>query len=470
MPSEVLSEPIETIAAPLSLPALEGKAIRAAFWSVLEYGSSTGLRVVSSLALTRLLLPAYFGEMTLVTTLIIGINLLSDIGLAPSVIQSPHGDDEMFLNTAWTLQVLRGVALWLIALVISVPMAAFYHDANLRLLLPVLSFGTLITGFCSTNLLSMSRHMEVRRLFAIDFSAAVVALVITLIWAAHWPSVWSIVGGQLIGNVYKLVISHLQRVAPGIRNRFHWDREAIHSIVHFGKWILLGTAFFFFASQADRLVLGRLISLRDLGIYTLAYSLSDIPRQVFLAIGSRVAYPFIAKISGLPMEEFRDRFLKYRFPVLLAGAFLLATMAIWGHLLILKLYDNRYHDGAWIITILALGLRHTLLYQTTAPVLFSLNKPQYNAIGNIAYSLAILTAIPIGYHYYGMLGAVIAVAAGDFPMYLVLLFGATRERIRPLRQDLLLTGIFLGLLLSGGLIDRWATVLYRSRHHVHAVK
>jgi hypothetical protein len=42
----------------------------------------------------------------------------------------------------------------------------------------------------------------------------------------------------------------------------------------------------------------------------------------------------------------------------------------------------------------------------------------------------------------------VAVAAGDFPLYLVLLFGATREGVRPFRQDFLLTLGFLGLLAA----------------------
>ena len=84
--------------APVQLRALEKKALHASVWSILEYGSGMGLRVISSLVLTRLLLPAYFGEITLVSTLVVGINLLSDIGLAPSVIQSKRGDEPVFLK------------------------------------------------------------------------------------------------------------------------------------------------------------------------------------------------------------------------------------------------------------------------------------------------------------------------------------------------------------------------------------
>jgi O-antigen/teichoic acid export membrane protein len=427
---------------PPPIRALEARAIRAALWTVAEYGSGQVLRVVSSLVLTRLLLPAYFGEITLVTTLILGINLLSDIGLAPSVIQSPRGDDPVFLDTAFTLQALRGVALWIVSLLLAWPMAVFYHDAKLKALLPVLGLCTLLSGFNSTNLLTLSRHMGVRRLFAIDFSTAVCSLVVTIGWALIHPSVWAIIGGQIAGTVYRYALSWIPSVTPGPRNRFGWDKGCVRSIVHFGRWIMAATAFYFFASQADRLVLGHLITLSLLGVYGIAYQLSDIPRQIILALSQRVFYPFIAKIIDIPIAEFREKFLRYRFMVLTGSGLLLAIMVTWGPLLILKLYDPRYAYGAWIIPILSLGLWDTLLHQTTAPVLLSLGKPKYGAIGNALWCVGILATIPIAFHFYGMHGAVIAIAFGDLPIYIVTQYGATREGVKPLRQDFVVTCIF----------------------------
>ncbi len=121
-------------------------------------------------------------------------------------------------------------------------------------------------------------------------------------------------------------------------------------------------------------------------------------------------------------------------------------MVVWGNLLVLKLYKPAYADAAWMVPILAAGLWHTLLYQTTSPVLFSLGKSKYNAVGNAVYCVTMLAAIPAAFHYFGLLGAVIAVAAGDFPLYLVFLFGAQREGVRPLKQDLRLTAAFLSIL------------------------
>jgi O-antigen/teichoic acid export membrane protein len=128
--------------------------------------------------------------------------------------------------------------LWLSALVLTWPMAIFYHDPQ--------------QNFC----FPLSRHMGVRQLFAIDGSTSVVSLVVTIAWAYYRPSVWAIVAGRLISTIYRLGISFIPKVAPGIRNSFCWDWEAVHSIVHFGKWLMIATAFTFFATQSDRLIMG----------------------------------------------------------------------------------------------------------------------------------------------------------------------------------------------------------------------
>ena len=405
----------ETTSAGAERGTLERRALKATLWTIVDYGSGQGLRVVNSLVLTRLLVPEAFGQMTLVSTLIVGITLLSDIGLAPSVIQSKRGDEPKFLNTAWTLQAIRGMGMWLVALLLTWPAAIFYHDRTLLGVLPVLALNMLLTGLNSTNLLTQSRHMGVRRLFYFDFSSQIVALVVTVALAWRWHSVWALVMGNMATNIYRLTLSHSRWAIPGARNRFEWDRGSVKEIFHFGKWILLGTAFFFFASQADRLIIGKVVSLTMLGIYGIAFSLSDIPRSVINAFSYKVGYPFVAKIIHLPMAEFRAQFLRYRLYTLLVGGVLLSAMVTWGDLLVTKLYKPAYHDGAWMVPILAAGLWHTMLYMTTSPVLLSLGKSKYNAFGNGAYCVGILVGIPLAFHFYGLLGAVVAVAAGDSP-------------------------------------------------------
>jgi O-antigen/teichoic acid export membrane protein len=428
---------------------LESTALRATFWTVMNYGAAMVLRVLNSLVLTRLLLPESFGMLTLVTPFVTGISLLSDIGLTPSVIRSPRGDDPLFLNTAYTVQAIRGVGIFVISLLLTWPLTWFYHEPRLLWLFPVLAFNSAISAFNSTNLLTMSRHMGVRRQFVFDMITQVAGMIVTIAWAWLYPSVWALVSGAVVAAFFRLGLSHNRRLFPGIRNGFAWDRDCIHELVHFGKWIFLSTGFFFFASQSDRLILGKLIPMSLLGIYGIAYTVSDIPRQVINAFTQRVGYPFIAKMAHKPVAEFHQVFLHYRMRILLVGGVLLALTVHLGNFAVTHAYRHNYAAAGWMVPILALGLWHTVLYSTTMQALFSLGKSQYSAIGNGVYAVAVLLGIPIGFHFFGMGGAVVAVAAGDFPLYVVTTIGASREKITVWRQDLLTTLAFVAMLGIG---------------------
>lgn len=428
---------------------LESTALTATLWTAMAYGVTQSLRLVNSFILTHLLLPEFFGLIVLTSTLVNGTRMLSDIGLLPAVIGSPRGDEPIFLDTAWTIQIVRGTALWLISLVIALPVAHFYHDSRLMVLIPVLAFTCVLDGFASANMMTAARHIGVRRLLLIDFAGQIFTIAVGIAWALVSPTIWALVAGTLASSVFKTTVSHIPYILPGRRNHFAWEKDAVQSLVHFGKWIMLGTAFYFFASQADKLILGRLITFTLLGVYGMAFQFADIPRQVIQQFSYRVGLPFIAKMTHLPLPEFRQNCLKYRFYVLCAGAFVLSAVVVCGGPLILHIYDHRYADAGWMVPILALGLWHTLLYSTTGDILLALGKSKYNTIGTASFCITIFISLPIAFHFFHMLGAVIAVAAGDFPFYLVLAFGVSRVKVSVWRQDGYATAMFLGFLAIG---------------------
>ena len=102
-----------------------------------------------------------------------------------------------------------------------------------------------------------------------------------------------------------------------------------------------------------------------------------------------------------------------------------------------------------MIAIFGLGLWHTLLYSTTSPAIMSLQKSHYNAVANLLYFVALVFLLPLGYSYFGILGAVAAVAISDLPMYIVNVYASYREGVGMLRQDGLMTLVFIGMLSLG---------------------
>lgn len=146
------------------MTSLKKLAIRGTVWTIAGYGASQVLRFGSNLILTRLLFPELFGLTALVNIFITGLHLFSDIGIGPNIIQNKRGDDPAFLNTAWTLQVIRGFGLWFCCLLISWPVAKFYGEPQFLWLIPIVGLGTIITGFNSTALCTLNRHMSVRQM------------------------------------------------------------------------------------------------------------------------------------------------------------------------------------------------------------------------------------------------------------------------------------------------------------------
>jgi O-antigen/teichoic acid export membrane protein len=432
---------------------LEKQALKGTVYLIGYYGVAMALRMVSSVVLSRLFSPEFFGIMTLLTTVLVGLNLFSHIGLQDSVIQSTRGDEPVFLNTAWTLQVLRGGGLWVLTLLVAWPVARFYHEPRMTALFPVLGFSCVIGGFASTSLLNLARHLGVGKTSLLELLGQVVNFVVTLIWALIDPSLWALVGGRMVAELTRTVISHF--IMPELRPRFVLDKECVRSLLHFGKWILIGTALTFLATQSDRLILGKLISIEALGVYGIAFSLSDLPRQIISMFCTRVGYPFIARFAQQPRQEYRGIMLKYRLQVLAVGGLGLVLVICVGDQLVLHLYDHRYHEAAWMVGVLAVGLWHTMLYSTVGPAILALSKAHYNAAANLVFCISLFALIPLGFHFFGMLGAVAAVAVGDLPVYFVVQYAAYRERLGTLLQDALMTVAFV-LMLAGALALRAA--------------
>jgi O-antigen/teichoic acid export membrane protein len=431
--------------------ALESRALKGTYFIVAFYGMSLGTGFVGNIILTRLFAPELFGLMTLMSTIIVGLALFSHIGLEDSIIQNPRGDEEPFLNTVWTIQVLRGIGLWLVVVIVAWPVAHFY-DQRLLWLLPFVGFGAVISGFSSPGLLSLSRHLGVARASLLELICQFTQYSVAISWAFFDRTIRALVVARLISELVRTLLSY--RLAKGwVRPRFVLEREALRSLLTFGRWILIGTAITFLANQSDRLILPKLlpksIAFQVLGVYGIAFSLSDLPRRIIIMFSSKVGFPFITRFVHRPRPEFRKLLLKYRMMVLAAGAVLLTFTICVGDIFILHAYKKPYHGAAWMIAIFGLGLWHTLLYSTTSPAIMSLQKSHYNALANLLYFVALVCLLPLGYSYFGMVGAVTAVAISDLPMYIVNVYASYQEGLGMLRQDGLMTLVFIGTLALG---------------------
>jgi O-antigen/teichoic acid export membrane protein len=424
------------------MPSIKQLALRGTVWTIATYGVSQVLRFGSNLVLTRLLVPEIFGLVSLAYVFITGLHLFSDIGIHTSLIQNKRGDDLDFLDTAWTLQIIRGVVLWFACVIIAIPAAQFYNEPRLIWVLPVAGLATLISGFNSTGIATLVRRLDVKTTSFFELGGQVVTIVVMLSWAYFVQrSVWALLVGTVASALAQLVWSHM--INPNPRNRLMLEKESFSDILSFGKWIFLSTALTFFAMQSDRLILAKMLGLELLGVYGIAVTLAEIPRQVTMAVGGKVVFPMFSKFVSLPRPEFRSRIRRGRLPILLTTAPALALMISFGDVLITTLYDDRYTAAAWMIPLIALGIWPIILITTIDGALFALGNPRYSTWGYFYSFLALSGGIWAGYQLFGVVGAVAAVPLSNVPIYLAVSYGLRKERVDCFDHDGFATGLML---------------------------
>lgn len=386
------------------------RAVRASVWLTASRPLSMALQLVRSLILTRLLVPEAFGLMAMIQVTMQGLQMFSDVGIGPSIVRSKRGDDPDFLCTAWTLQIIRSAALWLICCLLAWPASVFYHEPMLFVLLPVAGVSTLISGFCTTAWKIHDRDMTRGRMTIIALIAEVLTLVVMTALAWWFRSVWALVIGNLCGTLITLAMGNL--FLRGIRHRLRWDHSAVRELVHFGKWVFISTILTFFAMQLDKLMLGKLIPLGLLGIYSIALVLSNVPRDLIRPISSLVLFPVLAEGFRDHSEAFAARFLAARSALLAAAMVLSFGVIAIAPPFFSCLYDSRYAEASWVAQLLAVSAWITVANTTTSHALLAIGDSKSVMLGNLANLIVTVIGAIVGFRLMGLGGFIIGYAIG----------------------------------------------------------
>jgi O-antigen/teichoic acid export membrane protein len=431
--------------------------MRGSAWTIIAMGAQYILRLGSTLVLTRLLLPEAFGLIALIAVVMTGLAMFSDVGIASSIVRDPHGDEPLFLNTLWTTQIIRGIAIWLVATAAAYPAALLFGEAQLVELLPVAATSALFAGLLSTKYHLLRRHLHIGRLNAVELASRLIGTLTTLALALLLRSVWALVLGWVIDSIIRTALSHSW--LPGPANRVQWSRAAFNRQYHFGKWIFLSSVLFFLASQADRLYLGRLIEIDMLGIYSIAVMLASSGWGVAEQLIRSVLFPAFGRVVHQDAARLPHAF--YRSRLLLDLAFVGPCMVLGGcgGLLVTMLYDARYAAAGWIFQIMAIKAATIAVAANLESGLVALGQSRYCFWLHLARTTWIIAGIPLAWHLAGLTGVVWTVALSELPALLVLYIGWSRHRmVRWNREIITLPIAAAGLLLGLGidqLIGPW---------------
>ena len=419
--------------------AFSGAHVRSgSIWMLSGQVGGNLLRFVSNLVLTHLLLRSCFGQQALIISFVQLLELLTDVGVWIAVVQSPRGAEPRFLNTVWTVQVLRGICLFVVACLVAPVYASYYGDPGLAPLIYVSAVSLLLGGVGSARMLLLRRRMAARPLVLTDLGAQVVGAAASVGIASIWPSTMALVLGGLAAATLRLIVSYM---LPGPRDRFAWDSDALRQILRIGIWTFINTLLSFLAMQ-DRLVFGKLVSQEDLGVYYIAWMIASVPAGIVAGMSWTLLLPLVSSHvrSGV---GFAAKVLRARRPLLLLGGWSLSGLCAGGPLITDFIYPDGYTGAGFLLQCVAVSLwLGVVLEQTRAAILISISRLVWTCAGSLTKLAGIFVLVPLCYARWGFDGAVVGYVCAELPRLVTTWWLSRRSGVSGFRQDVGLSGVF----------------------------
>jgi O-antigen/teichoic acid export membrane protein len=284
---------------------LSQQVVRGGFWVFALRIVDRLFSLARTIVLARLLAPKDFGLFGIALLAMSALETFSQTGFQQALIQQKK-DIRPYLDTTWTVQVIRGSVLALILFGISPYVAAFFGEPAAAALLRVLGLSMLFQGFANIGVVYFQKELEFRKQFVFQLSGTPVDFVVAITAALLLRNAWALIFGLLAANFVRMVVSYL--IHP-YRPRVQFEGAKVKELYSFGRWVLGSSVLVFLTTQGDDIFVGKFLGVTALGLYQLAYQISNMPATEITHVIAQVTFPTYSKLQN-DLPKLGEAYLK----------------------------------------------------------------------------------------------------------------------------------------------------------------
>jgi len=327
---------------------LARKSVRGGATTMTAQGIQFALNLAGTMVLARLLTPADFGLIGMVTVVVGFAGMFKDAGLSMATVQKEAVTREQISTLFW-LNALLSVGVGLCILLASPLVAWFYGRPELTAVTAVLSLSLVVTGLSIQHTALLRRHMQFGTLAGIQITSYLAHLTVTTALAlAGWRH-WALVGGGLASASSSMLLTLF--FCPWIPGRMR-KGAGVRSMLKFGGHLTGFNFLNYFARNADNFLIGRFLGSDALGLYAKAYGLLMLPIRQITGPIAAVAAPALSRLQDDP-----DRYKRYYYQSINLIAFISMPMvlmlAAFSEEIILLVLGERWAGAAPVFKALA---------------------------------------------------------------------------------------------------------------------
>ena len=372
-------------------------------------------RLARNILIARVLLPADFGIGATFTITITFLEMLSNFGLEQMLIQAKEGDDPRMLSTAHVIMVLRGVVIGLIIYLGAPLMARLFHIPDAQWAFRVLAVTPVIKGFTHLDIYRLQRRFRYGGIVTANLSATV------FVTLAAWPVArWygdyvALLWISLTLVTIKTSFSHLFRERA---YRWGWEGCYVRQFLSFGWPLLLNGVLLFGTLQGDRTIVGSTYGVALLGVFTIAFQLTNIPTGLITGVSRRLALPLFSGVQD-DRAAFNRHYRLFNELLSLVGGVLVVLFTLFGGWVIIFLYGQKYAEAGVIVGWLGAMQAMRLVRGLPSTASTAHGDTKNMLVSNIFRSVALLGSFVVAYMGWPIMWVAVCALGGEYLGYFV---------------------------------------------------
>ena len=367
---------------------LRRRTVRGAFAAGTAQATTMVLRTGSMMILARLLFPADFGLVGMVTAATGFMSFFHDFGLSTASIQRVSVTEEQVSTLFW-LNLAAGAIMAATFVVIAPLLVRFYGESRLLPITMVLGAGFLFNGAGVQHRALLQRSLRFTAVAVIDTTSILVGIIVAVTMAASGMGYWALVvmtiAPPAVGTIGTWFVTGW---IPGRPRR----NSGVRSMVLFGGTVTLNSFVVYVAYNADKLLIGRFWGANVLGLYGRAYQLISIPTDNLNSTLSQVALPALARLQK-DSVRLRSHFLQGYSLFFAVAVPITCGCALFADDIIRVFLGPRWADAAIIFRLLAPTVLAFALVNPFGSMLFALGQTGRS----LAMALVIAPVVILGY-------------------------------------------------------------------------
>lgn len=408
------------------------------FASGASFAAQGFIKLLSSLILTRILAPSQYGIIALLMSIVFIVLMLSDIGFTFSIVRDEYGEQQTFLNTAWTMRIARAILYAVVIFTCAPLIARIYGLPILTAPLRVLAVWFLIDGLESTSFPVATRRKQSRIVMYAETAGTAVSAVITVVICYFTRDFWGMVWGTLAARLTAVAISH--SIYPDIRPRLGWDRQAVKRLSKYTRIVMPSSMLTLLTQQFDKAVFVRLFDLPLLGVYSLAANIAAPILSIIHRVTHMVLYPRCAHNYREDRNTFSVKYYRENARLFIAILAIPALVGGAARFLVSTLYDPRYAQAAEVLEAFMVRAALSSFTQSAEEMLFAAGENHVLLIGSILRTVFTIAGSLVGYEFFGFTGFVYGIALHNVPSLIYFLWLQGRKGLLIPRYELYKVG------------------------------